>query len=592
VAPVIEARFDDMTETEPSFRLVRPAGVLEARRPDEVTGVLAAAERAAARGLWAAGFVAYEAAPGLDPALAVRSPGTGDPLAELPLAWFALFEGREETVLPEPPADAPPAGAGWRPTIDRATYDTAIARIHEHIGSGDTYQVNYTLQLAATLEGDARGLYRDLSFAQRGAYGAYLDTGRFRVLSASPELFFRIDGDRIRSIPMKGTAPRGRWSAEDDAMRERLLASVKDRAENAMIVDLLRNDIGRVARTGTVRWHDLFATERYETVWQLTSTVDAQLRPESSLVDIFRALFPCGSVTGAPKVSTMSIIAALERDTRGVYCGTVGFVAPAGAPGPRARFNVAIRTVVADSTSSQARYGTGGGITWDSRAGAEYDETVAKARVLTTRRPAFRLLETVAHIPGEGFRRHGEHLARLRASADYFGFHLDESAVEDALAREAARFPHRPARIRSLIDQRGRVETGAAPLTETAEPIRLAIDRDHSVDTSDPLLFHKTTQRERYEAAAERFPDADDVVLVNRENEVTETTRANIAAKLDGRWVTPPVSAGLLAGCERAAFLADGTLVEASITVEAFEAAEEIAFLNAVRGWRRAVLMD
>jgi anthranilate/para-aminobenzoate synthase component I len=217
VTRVIEARFDDLTGDEPSFRLVGPAGVLEARRPDEVLSVLAAAEQAAARGLWVAGFVAYDAAPGLDRALEVH-PRARDAFAELPLAWFAMFEGREETVLPEPAADAR-ASDGWTPTMPRGDYDAAIDRIHRHIADGDTYQVNLTLALRAQVEGDARGLYRDLAYAQRGAYASYLDTGRYRILSASPELFFRIDGDRIVSKPMKGTAPRGRWLEEDVAIR-------------------------------------------------------------------------------------------------------------------------------------------------------------------------------------------------------------------------------------------------------------------------------------------------------------------------------------------------------------------------------------
>jgi para-aminobenzoate synthetase/4-amino-4-deoxychorismate lyase len=451
--------------------------------------------------------------------------------------------------------------------------------------------VNFTLALRARLEGDPRGLYRDLAYAQRGAYAAYLDTGRYRVVSASPELFFRIDGERIVARPMKGTAPRGRWLAEDEAIRERLAGSVKDRAENAMIVDLLRNDIGRVARGGSVEWSDVFAIERYATVWQLTSTVAADLRPDVSLTEIFRALFPCGSVTGAPKVSTMSIIAELERDARGVYCGTVGYLAPAGRTGPRARFNVAIRTVVQDATTGAAAYGVGGGITWDSRAAAEYDETVAKAQVLTARRPPVRLLETLRHDPGAGYRRLPEHLARLRDSAVYFGMRVDMDAVHAALEREAARFPTKPARVRLVIDPRGRLDAGSAPLTDRAGPIRLAVDREHPVDPADPLLFHKTTLRDRYEAAAARFPDADDVVLVNTRGRATETTRANLAIRIGDRWITPPLDEGLLPGCERAALLADGRLEEAPVTLEQLGSADEVAFLNSVRGWRPAVLV-
>jgi para-aminobenzoate synthetase/4-amino-4-deoxychorismate lyase len=474
--------------------------------------------------------------------------------------------------------------------MTRAAYDAAIERIHDAIADGDTYQVNFTLPLEAEIRGDPRGLYRDLAYAQRGRYAAYVDTGTHRVLSASPELFFRIDGDRITSRPMKGTAPRGRWLAEDEQMRHELEGSVKDRAENAMIVDLLRNDIGRVARSGSVRWTDVFAAERYETVWQLTSTVQADLRPRVRIADVFGALFPCGSVTGAPKVSTMGIITDLEVAPRGVYCGAVGYLAPPDGAGARARFNVAIRTVVQDARSGAAVYGVGGGITWDSRAAAEYDETVAKARVLTTRRPAVRLLETLAHEPGSGYRRLDEHLERLRSSAAYLGMDIDEGAVRDALDREAARFS-KPARVRLVVDRRGHVDAGSAPLTDTIEPVRLAIDRTDPVDPADAMLFHKTTARSRYDRSRERFPDADDVVLVNTAGNVTETTRANIAIRAGGRWITPPLTDGLLPGCERAALLADGTLTEGPVKIEDLERAEAVAFLNSVRGWREAVLI-
>jgi para-aminobenzoate synthetase / 4-amino-4-deoxychorismate lyase len=590
---VIEARFDDLTGVEPSFRLVEPVGVLEAIRREEVAPTIAAAESAAIRGLWVAGFAAYEAAPGLDPSLRVRTRDPADPFARLPLAWFALFEGRQETSLPDPPADAPVSPPGsWVPSVDRPGYDVAIAAIHERIAAGDTYQVNHTFRLRSRLDGDERGFYRDLCFAQRGAYAAYLNLGRYRVLSASPELFFRIDGDRIATRPMKGTAPRGRWLDEDEAIRERLRGSVKDRAENAMIVDLLRNDLARAARDGTVTWTDVFEPERYETVWQLTSTVAAELRPDADLAKVFRALFPCGSVTGAPKVSTMGIIADLEEAPRGVYCGAVGYVAPPGAPGPRARFNVAIRTAVVDSETGVVEYGVGGGITWDSSAVAERAETVAKAAVLTARRPSFRLIETLAHEPATGYRRLEEHLARLGASASYFGFAFDEGAIRTRLDREAMRFPDKPSRVRLLLERSGRVETGVAPMPVSSEPLLLAIDLDHPVDAADPFLFHKTTLRERYEEARARFPDADDVVLVNTRGEVTETTSANLAAKIDGRWWTPPRGAGLLAGCERAALIADGSLAERSLSAADLAGADELAVLSSVRSWRRGELAD
>ena len=587
---MIEARFDDLTPGAASFRLVGPAGVLEARRPDEVAGVIAAAGSSAQRGLWVGGFVSYEAAPGLDPALEVRPRSADDPFAELPLAWFALFEDREETQLPEPREDGPaPSGDGWRPSVDRARYDAAIGTVHERIANGDVYQVNHTLRLRSRLAGDERGLYRDLCFAQRGRYAAYLNAGRYRVCSASPELFFELADGHLTTRPMKGTAPRGRWPAEDDAAGEQLVASVKDRAENAMIVDLLRNDLGRVARPGGVRWSEVFAAERYETVWQLTSTVSAELEPHAGLVEIFRALFPSGSVTGAPKVRSMQVIAGLEDSPRGVYCGAVGFLGPPGAA-PVARFNVAIRTVTVDGESGTAEYGVGGGITWDSLAGAEYDETVAKARVLTERRPRFELLETILYEPDHGLRRLDRHLERLRGSAIYFGFALDERSVRAALDREAATAGGRRSRIRLLLDRAGRITTASMPLATRPEPARLELD-DVPVDPADVMLFHKTSRRERYDAARARHPDADDVLLLNRRGEVTETTIANLAARLDGRWITPPLDAGLLPGTERAALLAEGAIEEGSLRPEDVAAAEELRLMNATGPWRRTELV-
>jgi len=476
--------------------------------------------------------------------------------------------------------------------VDRAGYDAAIAQIREHIASGDTYQVNHTLRLRSRVEGDERGLYRDLCYAQRGAYAAYLNLGRYRVLSASPELFFRIDDGRITTKPMKGTARRGRWPAEDDAVAAGLRGSVKDRAENAMIVDLLRNDMGRVARTGSVIWSDVFDLERYETVWQLTSTVSANLRPGTTLVEVFGALFPSGSVTGAPKVRTMDIIAALEESPRGVYCGAVGFLAPPGSGLPSARFNVPIRTVMLDTESHTAEYGVGGGITWDSSAQGEYDETVAKARVLTARRPRFELYETLRHDPTDGLHHLDRHLARLRSSSAYFGFAFDEAAVTLALQRAVDQFPDRPARVRVSLDRQGRVDAGATALVTPPQPVRVAIDHGHPVDRTDPMLFHKTSLRTIFEEARARHADAEDVLLMNDRGEITESTIANVAVSLDGRWITPPLDAGLLPGVGREVALEEGWLEEGTIHTQDLARADAIELVSDVRGRRQVRLVD
>jgi para-aminobenzoate synthetase/4-amino-4-deoxychorismate lyase len=590
---MIEARFDDLVAgAERAFRLAEPVGVIEARRPSEVAGAIDAAGSAAARGLWAAGFVAYEAAPGLDPELSVHVRAPDDPLAELPLAWFALFERKEDLPPLEPARLDPPGSAGspWRPSVDRATYDAAVERIRELIAAGHTYQVNHTIRLRAMIRGDERGFYRDLCLAQRGGYAAFLDLGRYRVLSASPELFFRIDGERITTRPMKGTAPRGRWLAEDEEIAARLVASSKDRAENAMIVDLLRNDLGRICRTGSVEVERMLEAERFETVWQLTSTIEGDLRPEITLLDTFRALFPSGSVTGAPKVRTTRIIADLEDSARGPYCGAIGYLAPAESGEPRASFNVAIRTVVLDAQTRTAEYGVGGGITHDSSASAEYEEIVAKARVLTDVRPAFELFESLAHVPSEGFRHLDKHLERLAGSAGYFGFRFEPEAAAAALKRAVAEVAG-PSVIRLTLARDGELSTDVRQLPPTDDAVRVALD-DEPVDPSDVWLFHKTTRRAPYERRRERRPDVDDVLLVNDHSEVTESTIANLAVRLDGVWVTPPVDAGLLPGTYRNVLLGEGRLTERPITVDELRGAGELALVSSVRGWRPAALVS
>ena len=587
---MIDARFDDLVAgAERSFRLVEPVGVIEARRPSEVAGAIDAAGSAAGRGLWAAGFVAYEAAPGLDPELSVHVRAPDDPFAELPLAWFALFE-RKEDLPPLEPGRLDPsqsARSPWRPSVDRATYDAAVERIRELIAAGHTYQVNHTIRLRAMIRGDERGFYRDLCLAQRGGYAAFLDLGRYRVLSASPELFFRIDGERIRTRPMKGTAPRGRWLAEDEEIAARLVASSKDRAENAMIVDLLRNDLGRICRTGSVEVERMLEAERFETVWQLTSTIDGDLRPEITLLDTFRALFPSGSVTGAPKVRTTRIIADLEDSARGPYCGAIGYLAPTGSGEPRASFNVAIRTVVLDAQTRTAEYGVGGGITHDSSASGEYEEIVAKARVLTDVRPAFELFESLAHVPAEGFRHLDEHLERLAGSARYFGFRFEPEAAAAALKRAVAEVTG-PSVVRLTLARDGGLSTDVRDLPPADGAVRVALD-DEPVDPSDVWLFHKTTRRTPYERRRERRPDVDDVLLVNDRGEVTESTVANLAVHLDGVWVTPPVDAGLLPGTYRNVLLRDGRMTERPVTVDELRGAGEIALVSSVRGWRPAL---
>jgi para-aminobenzoate synthetase / 4-amino-4-deoxychorismate lyase len=580
------ARFDDLPAgTALAFR--DACRVLTASEPAEVVPVLAEVERATADGCWAFGYVAYEAAAGLDPRRAVVARTTDD---ALPLVTFALCNRPDEV-----PPVAPPPGTerayrigpwerGWTEQAHRAD----VARVREQIAAGETYQLNLTVRLRAAVTGDLEQLYADLTWAQRGSYAAYLDLGRHVVAGASPELFFRWTDDELLTRPMKGTARRGRTSAEDDDRVRALLGSEKERAENLMIVDLLRNDLGQLAEVGSVDVPALFTPERYETVWQLTSDVTARPRPGTGLVDVFRALFPSGSVTGAPKHRTMELIRELEGEPRGVYCGAVGVVAPPGHA-YRAQFNVAIRTVTVDRETGTAVFGTGGGITWGSDPAAEHAELLAKTAILAEPYEEFALIETMAHVPGEGLRHLDRHLARMAGSAAYFGFPFDAATARARLA--AAVEGTGAARVRLALHRDGSLDVAVAPLPPAPEgPVRLVVDPE-PVDGESLWLRHKTTRRTVYSARAERHPEADDVVLVDRHGRVTETTIANLAVHLDGRWWTPPLATGLLPGVERGRLVQLGQLAERDLTPDDLRRADGLAVVSSLRGWRPAVLL-
>lgn len=577
------ARFDDL---QGGTALSFPAAlhVLVAHRPADVVRVLEEVERATEAGRWAYGYVAYEAAGGLDPSLVTHRPPPGS----LPLAWFALADA--PVSVPPVEAAGPSAATAevrWWPGWTPAEHQRDVERVRTRIERGDTYQCNLTVRMRGRSDGDPFDLYRQLATAQRGAYNAYLDLGRYVVASASPELFFERRGDDLLLRPMKGTAARGRTTTEDREAAHGLRTSAKERAENIMIVDLVRNDAARVAEVGGVFVPALCAVERYETVLQLTSDVVARLRPAVGLTELFRALFPSGSVTGAPKVSTMRLIRELEPAPRGVYCGAIGYVAPPAAA-VRARFSVAIRTAVLDRESGGLEYGVGGGITWDSTPAAEHDEVIDKTAVLHHPQHDFELLETVRYEPGVGLRNRDRHLGRLTDSAAYFGFATDQvaAAVAELDGRLAA---GGPARVRLRLSRSGQVGTDVFPLPASAGPVGLVVDEE-PVDSRSVWLQHKTSLREVYDSRQLRHPEADDVVLLNERGEVTETTRANLAVRLDGRWWTPPLSSGCLPGVERARLLDEQAVLERVLTSADLDRAEALAVLSSLRGWRPAFL--
>lgn len=570
-SPFLLFEFHD-AQGRPAPKIFRnPSQTVTARNPEEVLPALRRVQNAVDGGLYAAGFLSYEAAPAFDPAYRVVPGGT------LPLLWFGLFEGPEEGPVPD--AGGSFRVSPWKPTVSEEEYSAAIAAIREAIARGETYQVNYTLRFQAELRGDDYAFYRRMCAAQRAPYSAYLNLGRFRILSASPELFFRLEkSGRITARPMKGTVRRGRWKEEDEALSRRLYHSEKNRAENVMIVDLLRHDLGAVAEVGSVRVPSLFDIERYRTVFQMTSTVSARLKPGTSLEDLFRALFPCGSITGAPKVSTMNRIAALETTPREIFSGTVGWIAPGG----EAVFNVAIRTAWIDTAFRTLRTGAGGGITWDSTDRDEYREVLTKTAFLTEEWPPFQLLETIKYERGT-YILLDRHLKRLRDSAAYFDMPVSEETIRRLL--EENRPKEDPCVVRLLVSEDGRAELQWKPMgPPPPTPCRVALSK-RPVSRQDRFLYHKTTNRAIHEARRAEHPGVFDVLLWNEEGELTEFTIGNLVIEREGRLWTPRRECGLLAGTFREELLEKGILTEEVLTIDDLRRASRMWLINSVRGW-------
>ncbi len=534
-------------------------------------------KRVEEEGLYAAGFVSYEAAAGFDDALQTRGQ------EDFPLLRFGLFASCEAIELPAPEKTLEPPN--WQAQEDSGEFTAKVDKIHAAIARGETYQVNLTFPLSAEFSGDPWQFFLQLVRGQGAGGAGFLQSERWAICSVSPELFFARHGNQLTMRPMKGTMPRGRTSEEDCLQAIALEKSAKNRAENIMILDMVRNDLGRLALPGQVYTEAICTLEKYPTVWQMTSTATAH--SEASLAEIFRALFPCASITGAPKAKTMEIIAAIESAPRRIYTGAFGWL----KPGRQARFNVAIRTALIDRQQGRASYGVGAGITWDSIGDDEYRECLDKAAVLSHPNRDFALIETLRWTPGKGYFILPEHLARLQASAEYFDYPCSSKRVISYLQKLAENFPSAPQRVRLLLDSNGRVEGTFLPI-DTAPPASLKLRfARHAVDSRNILLFHKTTRREIYERSLAEVDDADEVVLWNERGEVTECCTANLIIDKNGTLVTPPVTCGLLPGTYRGFLLRRGLIKEELVSREDLQKSARIYLVNAVRKWRRAELL-
>ena len=573
---------DDARLDGPRILYRNPVSIISAHRSEEVKPALTRLRAAVHDGRYAAGWMGYEAGHALEPKLA----SLAVPAGSLPLLWFGLFERAEH--LDEQSLDAllgRPESA-WigspRPRISRDTYDDAHARVQALIAAGDIYQANLSFRADVTVQGHPLALYARLRRNARAGWGGIVHDGHNWLLSLSPELFFRSDGASVDARPMKGTAPRGRDSTEDEAFAAALAADPKERAENLMIVDLIRNDLSRVAVPGSVITPELFAVERYPSVHQMVSAVEARLAPGRDAVDLIEALFPCGSVTGAPKLRAMEVIAEVEADARGPYTGAIGMLDPNGA----AAFNVAIRTLVLEEGRPEACIGLGSAVVADSTADGEWQECLAKGAFLTMGQQPFDLFETMRFDPEDGIVRLEEHVARLGASAKAFDFAFDRHEIRNELHAATFRLTG-PSRVRLTLGRSGAIaiEVTAIPPTPSQPfPVRVV---PLPVDPEDFRLRHKTTDRAFYaqaRAGSGRF----EVIFARPDGLLTEGSFTTLFVPRDGKLVTPPLHLGLLPGIQRAMLIECGDAVEGMLTAEDLQG--DFFLANDLRGMMKARL--
>ena len=521
------------------------------------------------QGYYACGYLAYESAMGFNESNKTKILPTSN--QGLPLLLFGIFQ--DYTTISNNEQYTPQSLKLSSDTnIDE--YQQKISYIRSQIESGNTYQTNFTIQFNAPFNGNPKDYYHFLQKNNRANYCAYIEFENYHILSISPELFFKLEDRTISTKPMKGTVARG-LNTKQDKQQIKLLMSEKNLAENMMIVDLLRNDLSKISKPGSVTVPHLFTAEKYPTVWQLTSTIQGNLKENVNLYQIFQALFPCGSITGAPKSSTMQIISNIENSARGVYCGTIGYVEPSMK---KAVFNIPIRTLTIHN--QQLNYGVGGGITWDSTANDEYNEILAKTAILnrTLSIPKY-LIETLLLEDGKLVLL-DMHLDRLLASATYFDFSCNVQAIKQKLTDLAKTYFSGKYKIRLLQPKNGQAEISIDLLTNPIVIDKLAWAAT-CVDKGNVFLYHKTTNRQHFPQLAA----GQEYINYNQYDEITEFVNGNIALLIDDKWLTPAITSGLLAGTMRQHYLNSHQLIEKTIIKKDILQADKIAFINSVRGW-------
>ena len=553
----------------------KPIKELKTRNLAQVKDLLARVEDYQQQGYYVVGYVSYEAAPAFEEKLAVHPA----PLMGEYLLYFTVHDSVEKSIIPltYDEIDMP---SNWKEETSKEEYEKAIAQIHHHLRQGDTYQVNYTVQLKQAVTANPFAIYNRMVVEQEAGYNAYVEHDEMAVISMSPELFFEQKGCDLTTRPMKGTTKRGLTNQEDLDQAAWLEQDPKNRSENMMIVDLLRNDMNRLSEVGSEHVERLCQVEQYSTVWQMTSTIKSQVRPDVDLVEVFRSLFPCGSITGAPKIATMEIIKNLEPQARGVYCGTIGILLPNG----RRIFNVAIRTI--QLHKGQAIYGVGGGITWDSTWESEYREVHQKAAVLYRKQVPFQLI-TTGKISQKHLLFKEEHIDRLRNAGRYFAYPFNpENLLQRIDAECQACHVGKDYRLRITISKSGDIDLCCQELTPLSPAFcqaQLCL-QERSLQT--PFTYFKTTYRPHLTVAKQ------EKIYHNETGELLETSIGNLVLQIAGKLYTPPVNLGILPGIYRQHLLEKGKVEEKVLTLEELAQAEAIYGCNAVRGLYKLSLKD
>ena len=549
------------------YTFTQPIKEIKTRDLAEVADLLAQVESYQEQGYYVVGYVSYEAAPAFEEKLAVHK----SPLLGAYLLYFTVHDRVETSPIPltYEEVDLP---SKWQEETSAENYEKAIARIQHHLRQGDTYQVNYTVQLKQDLSANPFAIYNRMVIEQEAGYNAYVEHDEMAVISMSPELFFEQNDRELTTRPMKGTTQRGVTDQEDLAQASWLEQDPKNRSENMMIVDLLRNDMNRISGVGSEHVERLCQVEQYSTVWQMTSTIKSQLRPDVDLVEIFRSLFPCGSITGAPKIATMEIIKDLEPQPRGVYCGTIGLLLPNG----RRIFNVAIRTI--QLHQGIAIYGVGGGITWDSTWESEYREVHQKAAILYRKQARFQLI-TTGKISKKQLLFEEQHLERLTKASRYFANPFDPEDLRQKIEEECqACDANQDYRLRISLSKSGEIELSRqilTPLSPSFCKTKLCLQE---ADLNQSFTYFKTTNRPHLSLGEQ------EIIYHNATGELLETSIGNLVLKINGKLYTPPIRLGILPGIYRQHLLETGQVEEKVLTVPDLDQAEAVYGCNAVRG--------